>query len=244
MGKLIDWWNRLMGKRTTTTTTTTVKPPTFVENFTSIDSAKWLVSTWTAPGKSATHSGSFAASNVSITPDGLCLKLSQKLVDGVFVSSGAEISTLQKFGYGTYEFVVKASASAAGLPVSGSITGCFSYLSGSATEIDMEVEGNFRSNLTQFTSWASDASPNQHTEFPCSPGPHAAFIAYKYIWAPGKIEFFRNGVLLSTHTQVVPTQAAPMMFNHWGTNNPGWGGVSTPDVDRYMYVKSFKFTPL
>lgn len=230
-----------------------VKNPTFVEDFSSgkLDPAKWVVSTWTSPMSTATHKGTFLAKNVSIVDGVLCLALTQSKMSYGIASKGAEIATVEKFGYGTYEYSVKASSTAAtpgalGEPVSGSITGCFNYLPASATEIDIEVEGNERNRTTQLTTWINETKPNEHTNVAPAGNvlPHQAFFDYKVIWAPGKIEFYRNNVLIGTHTKVVPTDAAPFMFNHWGTNGPDWGGLATPDVTRYMWVKNFTYTPL
>jgi beta-glucanase (GH16 family) len=257
MSKFTDWWNRMFGKKKPTTTTTPVVPapapapviiaptPTFVDTFKNLDN--WVVSTWTAPqGGSNNHAGKFSAEYATISADGLCLKLTQSLSGSTITSIGSEIASKQRFGYGTYEFVVKASVSAAGSPVSGSITGCFNYLTSSATEIDIEIEGGTRSHITQTTSWSGESNPNEH--FDVLPGggtlPHESFHTYKFVWSPGKIVFWRDGAVIATHTKVVPSAAAPMMFNHWGTNNPNWGGTATPGVDRFMYVKSFSFTPL
>lgn len=251
MKMLKDWWNRMMGKKKPTpppppvvVPPAPVLAPTFVETFKNLDN--WIVSTWTAPAaRSTNHAGKWSADNATIGPDGLCLKLSQTLDGTLITSVGGEVATKQKFGYGTYEFVVKASASAAGVPVSGSITGCFNYNEGSATEIDVEVEGGVRSRTTQLTSWAGESNPNEHTDvFPeLASLPHQDFHTYKFVWSPGKIEFYRNGVLIGTHTKVVPTKEAQMYFNHWGTNDPNWGGMATPGVDRFMYIKRFSFTP-
>lgn len=217
------------------------KPPTFVETFKNLDN--WVVSTWTAPGTNSTHKGIFDASNVTLTADGLQLKLWQRQEDSSFMSHGGEVVTKQKFGYGKYEFVVKASADASGKPVSGSITGCFNYGPASITEIDFEVEGNERSGLCQFTSWKGETNSNESTKVP-GIQPHTGFHKYVFIWSPGKVEFYRDDVLVATHTKVVPSEPAPFLFNHWGTNNVNWGGLATPGVERTMIVKSFSFTPL
>jgi beta-glucanase (GH16 family) len=257
MSKFTDWWNNLMGRRKTTTAPAAAPvpapagTPTFVDNFATLDPNKWIVSTWAAPGKNAVNNGSFSASNATIVNGMLCLKLTQTQSGAVINSVGGEIATKQSFGYGTYEFVVRASSTASapdalGTPVSGSITGCFDYLAGSATEIDTEIEGGVRSALTQFTSWISDSKPNQTQQVSPANGvtPEQAFFTYKFVWSPGKIVFYRNDVVVATFTNVVPTQPAPFLFNHWGTNDPNWGGVATPGVDRYMWVKKFSYTPL
>lgn len=61
---------------------------------------------------------------------------------------------------------------------------------------------------------------------------------------PNKIEFRRDGVLVATHTKVVPSQKARVMMNHWGTDSQDWGGTATLNTSRYMWIKSFKYTPL
>lgn len=247
-----EWWRRLFRrKQPVVAAPIIVKEPTFVEDFSTgkLDPAKWTVSTWAAPGGNPTHKGSFLAKNVSIVDGVLCLKLTQSTMSYGVASKGAEIATVEKFGYGIYEFSVKASSDSAspdvaGNPVSGSITGCFNYLPQSVTEIDIEVEGNHRSNLTQTTSWVNETLPNEHSEVSGLVMPNDTFISYKFVWKPGSIEFYRNNVLISTHTKVVPTEPAPFLFNHWGTNDATWGGEATPGVDRYMWVKRFSFTPL
>ena len=135
------------------------------------------------------------------------------------MSHGGEVATKQKFGYGKYEFVVKASADASGKPVSGSI------------------------GEARIAAVAGDTNPNQTTPV-AGIQPHTGFHKYGFVWSPGKIEFYRDDVLVATHTKVVPSEPAPFLFNHWGTNNTDWGGLATPDVERVMIVKSFSFTPL
>jgi beta-glucanase (GH16 family) len=167
-------------------------------------------------------------------------------------SKGAEIATVDKFHYGTFEWSMRASSTSAtadgiGTPVSGSITGCFVYLTGAQTEIDIEVEGNERNRTTQLTSWVGESNPNEHTDVsPISDSqlPHIGFHDYKFVWTPDEIEFYRDNVLIGTHTKVVPTEPANVMINHWGTNDKDWGGLATPDVTRYMWVKNFRYTPL
>ncbi len=220
-----------------------------MDDFATFDASKWIVSTWTAPGNNATNVGSFSASNVTIVDNSLCLKLSQTLKSGKNYSVGSEITSKQALGYGTYEFEMRASSTAArpgdiGVSVSGSITGCFNYLDGSKTEIDIEVEGGIRSALVQCTSWIGESLPSQQTNFTPALVPFLAFHKYKFVWAPGKIDFYQDGILIATHTKVVPSTPAVMMFNHWGTDNANWGGTATPGVDRYMFIRNFRFTPL
>jgi beta-glucanase (GH16 family) len=245
-----DWLFRRKPKPPVVTPPPTATP-TFVEDFTTLKN--WVVSTWQAPGRNSVHNGSFAHDHVTLLQGGgVCLKLTQSMTSGVAFSVGGEIATKEKFGYGIYEFVVRASSTSptregAGRPVSGSITGCFNYGPSSITEIDIEVEGNERSVWTQCTSWKGETQPNEHTKVTAPAAhttPETGYFKYTIVWEPTRIRFYRDGLLIATHTKVVPSQAAPFMFNHWGTNNADWGGVASPGVDRWMYVKSFSYAPL
>ena len=247
----MSWFDWLFRRKKPVVPPVIVPPvvnPTFVDNFSNLDN--WVVSTWSAPGKNTTHIGNWDASKVT-TGSLLCLKLSQSKINGKFISSGSEIVSKKSFGYGKYEFVVRASSTAAlsaspGTPVSGSITGVFNFGPASITEIDFEVEGGSRSNLAQFTTWKGETNPNETTGVSSSAAqlPHQDFHTYAWIWSPSKIEFYRDNVLVATHAKVVPSESCPVILNHWGTNDVNWGGLATVGVDRYMYVKSFKFTPL
>jgi beta-glucanase (GH16 family) len=227
-----------------------VKEPTFIDNFSKIDTTKWTISTWTAPGATPTHKGTFLAKNVSIVDGTLCLKLNQVATAAGVTSKGAEIASNEQFHYGTFEWEMRASSTALtpaapGIPVSGSITGCFIYFDGAQTEIDFEMEGNERNNYTQLTSWVGESNPNEHTKVDSSAFlPHDGFHLYKFVWMPGKIEFYRDNVLIGTHTKVVPSLPAKIMMNHWGTDNINWGGKASIGIERSMYLINFKYTPL
>ena len=75
-------------------------------------------------------------------------------------------------------------------------------------------------------------------------GADGGFHEYKYVWSAAKIEFYVDGALVSTHTEHIPSAPAAVMVNLWGTNSPLFGGVATHGVTRYVYVRSFSYTPL
>jgi len=228
----------------------------FKEDFSEgLDPRRWSISAWVAPHNGPKNQAEFKAANVKIVGGLLQLKLTQSMdIDGTIHSYGAEIKTVAKFGYGTYEFEMKASGTEenpygnAGKPVSGSITGACLFADDSETEIDIEYEGDpDRAYLTQSSTWTSEKTveqkkiriPNVYAYWP-----QQRFQKYKFVWMPGKVTFYRDGELISTHTKVVPSKPAQFIFNHWGTNSRDWGGLASPDKIRYMYVKSFSFRPL
>jgi endo-1,3-1,4-beta-glycanase ExoK len=230
---------RLMGRRKPPAPPPPTSGTTFSDNFASL--GNWTVSTWTAP-----QGGRFQADRVNINQGMLCLILTQtQNADGTWNSIGGEVACKTLMGFGTYEMEVRASSTAAtptalGNPVSGSITGIFNYVNDSQTEIDFEVEGNSRYNLIQVTNWKTTAA-QQSTQIPMNPTPEKGFHKYRWIWSSTKIDFYVDGLLVATHTQNIPVTPAYMMFNHWGTTGPNWGGPAQAGT-RYVWVKNFSFT--
>jgi beta-glucanase (GH16 family) len=225
--------------------------PTFEDDFSSGTlSSNWRVSNWTAPGNVAgANVGTFIPANVDLSQGCLCLKLQQtKNADGSVSSVGGEIQLNQLCGYGTYVYDMRASStsatvSGAGSAVNGQISSGFNYLPdanyNSITEIDApEIEGQ-HPNQISYTVWNNQVS--EDTSAVPILSPDAQFHEYKFQWFAGSVKFFLDGQLVYTATTNIPAQAAYMMFNHWGTNSTNWGGLATPGVDRFMYVKNFKF---
>lgn len=228
----------------------------FLEDFSApLDVKRWSISQGQAPHHSGTNKASFRPDHVSIVDGVLRIKLVQFTDDkGVVNSIGGEIKTIALFGYGTYEFELKASSDGErnfvpGVAVSGSITGAASYRTRSETEIDVEVEGVAnKKHLTHTSTWTDENQPSQITSIPptsrYSLEPHQQFYKYRYVWSPGKVVFYRNNKLISTHSAVIPSKPAHFLFNHWGTHSQAWGGLATPGITRYIFVRRFSFTPL
>ena len=242
--KILDFFRRKINPTKAITT------PTFSDNLSKLDQNVWRVSTWTAPGSMPNHRGEFTRNNVAITNGMLRLSLIQTSTNKGIVSKGAEISTNKLFHYGSYEWEMRASSTAiapmsAGVPVRGSVTGCFIYFDNASTEIDFEIEGNERHKFVQLTSWEGESAPNEHTKIDSSANlPHSKFHLYKFIWMPGKIEFYIDDKLVAIHDKVVPSLPARVVINHWGTNNADWGGLATSGVRRHLFVKNFTYTAL
>jgi endo-1,3-1,4-beta-glycanase ExoK len=225
--------------------------PTFEDDFnTGRLSSTWIVSNWAAPGSMArVNNGSFSPSMVDMSQGCLRIKLTQaRNSDGSVTSVGGEIQLNKLFGYGTYVFKMRTSSTSptyngSGTAVSGQVSAAFNYLPdanyNSVTEIDApEIEGQ-NPNQLSFTVW-NNSNQSDHAAVPFY-GSEDAFHEYKFQWFAGSVKFFVDGALVYTATQNIPTLAAYPMINHWGTNSTDWGGFATPDVDRYMYVSSFKF---
>jgi hypothetical protein len=222
-------------------------PPgaTFFDNFSSgsLDTSKWIPSNWGAPG-----GGTFVPSYLDFSSGMLRIKVTQTSSGGGVASVGGELQSKTAFGFGTYEWVMRASSTSStptgsGVAVSGQISSGFIFVNNSQTEIDSpEIEGQNPGTLW-WTSWTS-VNTKQYTETQASFAPEQGFHSYKCVWTSTSIKFYVDGVLVSTHTGVVPQTPAFAMINHWGTNSTGWGGLATTNITRYMFVRSFSFIPL
>lgn len=233
-----------------------VRAEVFLEDFSApLDIKRWSISRGQAPQHSGTNKASFSPDHVSIVDGVLRIKLVQFMDDqGVVNSIGGEIKTIALLGYGTYEFELKASSDderffVPGEAVSGTITGAASYRARSETEIDVEMEGvASKKHLTHTSTWTDENTPSQITSIPpafwYSLEPHQQFYKYRYVWTHGKVIFYRNNKLISTHTAVVPSKPAHFLFNHWGTNSKEWGGLATLGIARYVFIRRFSFISL
>ena len=114
-----------------------------------------------------------------------------------------------------------------GYTVSGQISSGFIFVNNSQTEIDSpEIEGQNPGTLW-WTTWIS-VNTKQSTSSQAPFAPENGFHSYKCVWTGTSIRFYVDGVLLSTHTGVVPQTPAYAMINHWGTNSTGWAASPLP----------------
>ena len=218
---------------------------TFYDDFSkgSLDTSKWIPSNWRAPG-----GGTFVPSYLDFSTGMLRIKVTQTYNSGGGISSvGGELQSKNALGFGTYEWVMRASSTSStpngsGYTVSGQISSGFIFVNNSQTEIDSpEIEGQNPGTLW-WTSWTS-VTTKQSTSSQAPFAPENGFHSYKCVWTKNSIAFYVDGVLVSAHSGVVPQTPAYAMINHWGTNSTGWGGLATPNITRYMFVRSFSFVP-
>lgn len=212
-----------------------------------LDSNKWFADGGPAPGRIAgVNSGTLSPQHVDLSTGMLRLTLTQSVSDGHATSVGAEIRSKKLFGYGTYVWVERAASTSAtpegaGAAASGSVTDVFNFINDSESEIDFEYQGQSPGTL-EMTNYSA-VSKSQSTSTPVNAA-DGSFHEYKYIWSAAKIEFYVDGTLVSTHTEHIPSAPAAVMVNLWGTNSPLFGGVATDGATRYLYVRSFSYTPL
>jgi Glycosyl hydrolases family 16 len=185
---------------------------------------------WTTDSGSAPGPGTFSPSHVSPLSSGIGFTLTETDTGSIV---GGEARTLDRFLYGTFQWTEYVPIQA-----SGQVSAGFLYYSNSITEIDVEQTGDHPGTFW-FTSWVGTAS--HMTTLSCcydASVPHAITL----VWKPGEVDYFVDGVLLSVHTQNVPSTAAYFIFNFWGTNSTDWGGLASAGT-RYYVVSDFSYSP-
>ena len=226
--------------------------PTFQDSFSKgvLNTAKWVVSNYETNNYAGGGSNvTFSPNNIDLSGGNLRLELTQPTAG---TSSGAELTTKLRFGYGTYVFSMRAgstspSSTRSGTTESGQISSTFIIYNpapyASITEIDApEIEGlPARSNDIEWDVWKNSISTDPTPEYNVLSNPEDGFHRYKFVWAPASIKFYIDGVLKAICTSGIPTAAAVIDINFYGTNDTKWGGVATVGVTRYMYVNSVKF---
>ena len=124
------------------------------------------------------------------------------------------------------------------------------YVNNSQTEIDFEFSAKDPTYLWMVNWYNTNPSqdPTEQHESASYLEPFestSGFHHYKYVWQPGRIDFYVDGLPRATHTTDVPSAAAYFMINHWGTNSDRWGGFADPNFPtRYYYIDWVRFTPL
>jgi beta-glucanase (GH16 family) len=212
-----------------------------------LNPANWVIDTGSAPGNSPTNTGVLSASNANFNQGILQLTLTQTQSGSVVTSTGAEVRTATKYGYGTFDWTMRAASTATafdgpGTVMSGQISSGFIFQQDSGyTEIDCpEIEGQFPKQI-EFTNWTS-SSVNTEFTFNASFQPDQGWHDYKMIWSAGQVQYFVDGTLVKTITTNVPSLPAYVLMNLWGTNSTNFGGPATVGTTRYVYFKNFTYT--
>jgi len=234
----------------------------WVENFdgTSLNSSFWDVSNYACSMGAIDnlHQGYFQPDHVSVSGGYLTLALTQENgqvgsnQNGV-ISQGGEIATHKAYGYGTYEWRMRPSSTASsptdptGQVVSGQISAGFTYINNSQTEVDFEVEGQYPDTV-EMTTWnnthpSTDPTASDQIETSVNiPAMATAFKTYKLVWSPGEVKYYVDDTLVADHTSHVPSIAANVLINHWGTDSTDFGGLATVGITRYLLVDWVRYT--
>jgi beta-glucanase (GH16 family) len=232
------------------------EPVTFFDDFSSgkLDTNKWEIATYHSPdSKPGINQGTYVADAIDFTTGMLRIKVTQKKKNGVVHSLGGAIISKERFGYGTYEFVMRMSTTAEkpdaeGKTLTGAISSGFLYYHNSESEIDLEFLGN--DNAMHVTNWLNPTPSHQpegdvkQTDKTNDDALGSGFRNYRIVWAPDSVKVYIDGELVASHDQHVPSAPAYIILQHRGTNSDEWGGTAVLGVTRYFYVKSVQFTAI
>ena len=215
----------------------------------------WRIASWKAPdSKIGLNQGAYVPENVDFVDGMLRLKVEQTQGPNGVISKGAAVWTREKFGYGTYEFVMRMASESStpygsGKVDSGTVSSAFLYFQNSETEMDVEFLGD--KNCLWATNWHNlnfQAPPSYTQEVRTTDQVQNSSLAdqfhqYKLVWQSESVKWYIDGVLVADHHTNVPVAAAYIILQIRGTNSDEWGGKATVNVVRYAYVKSVKFYP-
>lgn len=242
----------------------TATTPLFSDDFDSgkLDTNKWKIATYPSPDSHPdVNEGVYVPEALDFSQGMLTITSTQPRNHsghrgGAQQSYGGAIISRERFGYGTYEFVMRMSTTAPtpdgkGKSQTGSVSSGFLYWNKSESEIDLEFLSN--DNAIWITTWKNKnlkQAPKppfedirQETQVE---NDYLAerFCTYRIEWTPGRVKVYIDDTLVAEHTHHVPSAPAQIILQHRGTNSDKWGGVASVDKTHYFYVKSVSFTPL
>ena len=150
--------------------------------------------------------------------------------------SAGEYRTNDTFGYGMYDVSFKA------IKNDGVVTSFFTYTGPSDgtqwDEIDIEVLGKDTTKV-QFNYYTNGVGGHEYMHnlgFDAS----QAFHQYGFLWLPGRITWYVDGVAVHTATSNIPTTPGKIMMNAWnGIGVDEWlkpYNGATPLVAQYDWI--------
>ncbi len=233
----------------------------WVENFdgTSLDTNLWSVSNYHYPmgDVNNVHQGYFQPDRVSVSGGYLTIELTQEYGRvgtnpyGI-ISRGGEISTKATYGYGTYQWRMRASSTSSspdrkGRVVRGQTSACFTYTNNAESELDLEVEGQYPDQLEIVTRHNTNPSQqpteDMRTYTPADvSGMADGFKTYKMVWSAGEVQYYVDNEMVADHTTNVPSAAGNIIISHWGTDSKEFGGLATVGINRYLLVDWVSYT--
>lgn len=248
----------------TLTAQATAPVPLFSDDFNEgkLDTSKWKVATYPSPDSHPdVNDGQYVADSLDFSHGMLEITTTQPRNHSghrgaAQRSFGGAIISKDRFGYGTYEFVMRMSTTSPtpggkGGARSGSVSSGFLYWNKSESEIDLEFLGN--DNAIWVTTW-------KNTNLKQAPKPPfedirqetqvendylaERFCTYRIEWTPKRVKVYIDDTLVAEHTHHVPSAPAQIILQHRGTNSDKWGGEADINNDHYFYVKSVSFTPM
>jgi len=193
-----------------------------------------------------------------LAEDGKALRLSITRPTCSDYTVGAEVSTRQELGYGTYSVRLRI----VGAP--GFVVGAFLYkdyedspTAHEFTEIDFEwLSRYFNSPDGELfcNSWQDDDENYRIVRSYRTSIDTSQYHIYTFVWEPDRIIFMVDGVHITTFLDYIPWLRAPFVINIWsgskkkdyGTywaTESNWSGQLDAYAQGNVYIDWFKYTP-
>jgi hypothetical protein len=229
--------------------------PAFSDDFSTgkLDTSKWNVMTYASPGsKPGVNDGKYSADMLDFSTGMLRIGIKQEKGPNGVVSTGGGIYSKERFGYGTYVFVMRQTTTSptpdgAGKTITGAVSSGFIYFNKSETEVDLEFLGN--ENAIHITTWKNPTPTQEPRECNVTNKVNNKFLGTQFrtmtlVWNPTEVKVWIDKTLVVTHKTHVPSTPAHIILQHRGVNDNNWGGAASVGVNRYFFVKSVTFTPM
>jgi endo-1,3-1,4-beta-glycanase ExoK len=188
-------------------------PPgeSFFDDFTgSLNLNRWYISDGWVNGDH--QNCTWTADRLGLTDDILTLSLTDQ-PRGERDYSCAEIQTIQRFGYGTFEALMKIPAT------SGLNSNFFSHVGAPQGEPHNEIDFEFLGRMpdtVQLNYYAN--GEGGHEEIVPVPEAGERFRRYAFVWEPGRLRWYVDDELLLETTDTGPTEPQKIYFSIWGTD--------------------------
>ncbi|HEX8361461.1 MAG TPA: family 16 glycosylhydrolase [Longimicrobium sp.] len=140
---------------------------------------------------------------------------------------GAEIRSVERFGYGVYEARMKTPRAP------GTLSAFFLYEGGSdiADELDVELF-NDGSRRVMFTTWVAGKTTHTATlQLPFDPAD--GFHDYRIEWSRDRVRFLVDGVVMQEWRDALPANPMHVMANTWW---PTWISGPRPDTPQSLQI--------
>ncbi|MEH6489383.1 family 16 glycosylhydrolase [Hyphomonas oceanitis] len=190
------------------------------------------------------YGGDWSPKNIKQTAEGADLEVHhEQSRSGPF--TGAEMKTVNTYGYGRYEVVMRPSKGS-GL-VSSFFTYTGSYEGTAHDEIDIEFLGldTSRIHFNYFRKGKTGASATFDLPFDASKADHL----YAFEWSPEGITWYVDGKPYYKTVEgdaFVPRTAGSIIFNNWAGKPfiTGWTGKPTFESGAAAHYSCISFAPL
>jgi beta-glucanase (GH16 family) len=187
----------------------------FRDDFESFDSSRWIKS------DHVLGLTDFDPANVVVNNERLGLKIP------ALTTNGAEIESMDYYGYGTYQARIKTA------DAPSSITGFYLYRSPDFYyEIDIEIYNDGTGNV-DFVTYA-DGQRTHHVTQRVAFDPSAAFHTYRFDYLPGAVRFYVDGDLMQVWRDGLPQNTMKLLVNTWF---PSWLSGLAPSTTRFTRVE-------